>query len=119
VRHDNVRGVPTEEFAAWYRTLWPPVLRAVTVTVGDRDLAEEAVAEAFARALARWPSPVEFDSPAAWLHRVAVNEARSRWRSNRLERRVLERVAAEPQASVHPAEPRDDSPVGRRGGSDC
>ena len=69
MRHDNVRGVPAEEFSAWYRTLWPPVLRAVTVTVGDHDLAEEAVAEAFARALARWPRPTEFDSPVAWLHR--------------------------------------------------
>ncbi|HEX2362878.1 MAG TPA: hypothetical protein VHI11_12465 [Jiangellaceae bacterium] len=49
--------MPTEEFSAWYRTLWAPVLRSVTVTVGDRDLAEEAVAEAFARALARWPPP--------------------------------------------------------------
>jgi RNA polymerase sigma factor (sigma-70 family) len=109
VRHVNVRAVPTEEFSAWYRTLWPPVLRAVTVTVGDRDLAEEAVAEAFARALARWPSPAEFDSPVAWLHRVAVNEVRSRWRRNRLERRVLARIAAEPQASVLPFEPRDDA----------
>ena len=86
--------MPAEEFSAWYRTLWPPVLRAVTVTVGDRDLAEEAVAEAFARALARWPGPTEFDSPAAWLHRVAVNEVRSRWRRNRLERRVLQRVVS-------------------------
>jgi RNA polymerase sigma factor (sigma-70 family) len=109
VRHDNVRRVPAEEFSAWYRTLWPPVLRAVTVTVGDHDLAEEAVAEAFARALARWPRPTEFDSPVAWPHRVAVNEVRSRWRRNRLERRVLARVAAEPQASVLPVEPRDDA----------
>ncbi len=109
MRHDNVRGVPAEEFSAWYRTLWPPVLRAVTVTVGDHDLAEEAVAEAFARALARWPRPTEFDSPVAWLHRVAVNEVRSRWRRNRLERRLLERVAAEPPAPVHPVEPRDDA----------
>lgn len=107
MRHDNVRGVPAEEFSAWYRTLWPPVLRAVTVTVGDRDLAEEAVAEAFARALARWPAATEFDSPVAWLHRVAVNEVRSRWRRNRLERRVLQRVV--PEAHVDPVEPPDDA----------
>lgn len=104
-----MKGVPTDEFAVWYGALWPRVLRAVTVTVGDRDLAEEAVAEAFSRALARWPSPAEIDSPVAWLHRVAVNEVRSRWRRSRLERRLLERIAAEPAPRIHPVEPRDDA----------
>ena len=88
--------------------MWPRVLRAVTVTVGDRDLAEEAVAEAFSRALARWPSPAEFDSPVAWLHRVAVNEVRSRWRRNRLEHRVLQRAVV-PEPHVDPVEPHDEA----------
>lgn len=97
------------DFADWYAALWPSVYRAVAVSVGDRDLAEEAVAEAFARALARWPEPAQAASPAGWLHRVAVNEVRSRWRRARLERRVLDRVAAEPDpVGVPAAEPRDD-----------
>src|SRR5699024_7295253 len=87
-----------EDFADWYGALWPQVLRSVTVTIGDRDLAEEATAEAFARALARWPAAIELRSPVAWLHTVAVNHVRSRWRRNRLERRVMERMSrlAEP-----------------------
>jgi RNA polymerase sigma factor (sigma-70 family) len=87
----------SDEFAAWYGALWPQVLRAVTVSVGDRDLAEEATAEAFAKALVRWPAPAAFTAPAAWLHRVAVNEVRSRWRRGRLEKRVLHQLGAEPQ----------------------
>lgn len=99
----------SEDFASWYYGLWPQVLRAVTVTVGDRDLAEEATAEAFAKALARWPGPANTDSPLAWMHRVAVNEVRSRWRRSRLERRVLERIAAEPRPPVAAPDPADDA----------
>ena len=98
-----------EEFADWYGALWPRVLRAVTIAVGDRDLAEEATAEAFARALARWPGPAKLHSPAAWLHKVAVNEVRTRWRRSRLEHRALERLRAHPQHHTVSPEPRDDA----------
>ncbi|WP_053207272.1 RNA polymerase sigma factor [Jiangella muralis] len=98
-----------EDFTDWYVALRPRVLRAVTIAVGDRDLAEEATAEAFARALARWPAAAALDSPVAWLLKVAVNEARTRWRRARLERRHLQRLAGEPQRHAPAAEPRDDA----------
>jgi RNA polymerase sigma-70 factor (ECF subfamily) len=95
-------------FGEWYAALWPRVFRTVALTIGDRDLAEEAVAEAFARALVRWPRGASLSNPAAWLHRVAVNEVRSRWRRGRVERRMLQRLAgrAEPAAPL-PAPPDD------------
>ncbi|HEX6338729.1 MAG TPA: sigma-70 family RNA polymerase sigma factor [Jiangellaceae bacterium] len=108
VRHDTVRTMH-DEFADWYGALWPRVLRAVTISVGDRDLAEEATAEAFARALARWPGPAKLHSPAAWLHTVALNEVRSHWRRARLEHRVLERLGAQSQHHAVEPEPRDDT----------
>jgi RNA polymerase sigma-70 factor (ECF subfamily) len=108
MRHDTVRTMH-DEFADWYGALWPRVLRAVTVSVGDRDLAEEATAEAFARALARWPGPARLHSPAAWLHKVALNEVRSRWRRARLEHRVIERLGAQPQHHASAPKPRDDT----------
>ena len=98
-----------DEFADWYGALWPRVLRAVTISVGDQDLAEEATAEAFARALARWPGPAKLHSPAAWLHRVAVNEVRTRWRRSRLEHRVVEQLGAQTQHHSPAPEPRDDA----------
>ncbi|WP_238992411.1 RNA polymerase sigma factor [Jiangella ureilytica] len=98
-----------EDFADWYTALRPRVLRAVTIAVGDRDLAEEATAEAFARALARWPAGAALDSPVTWLLKVAVNEVRTRWRRGRLERRHLQRLAAEPERHTPAAEPRDDA----------
>jgi RNA polymerase sigma factor (sigma-70 family) len=98
----------TADFAGWYAAHWPQVYRSVAVTIGDRDLAEEAVAEAFAKALARWPQPAHADSPAGWLYRVAVNEAKTRWRRGRLERRVLQRLAAAPERPVDPPATGDD-----------
>ena len=43
-----------EEFADFYRASRDSCLRAVTAVVGDRELAEEQVAEAFTRAWTSW-----------------------------------------------------------------
>ncbi len=100
--------MPVDDFAEWYGALWPRVFSAVAITIGDRDLAEEACAEAFARALSRWPGPLKLDQPVAWLHRVAVNEVRTGWRRRRVEQRVVGRLAAEPLRHMAAPEHRDD-----------
>lgn len=62
----DAEGTSVEDFAAFYGRVRDPVYRAVLCVTGDRDQAEEAVAEAFARAYARWPASVP---PPAWLVR--------------------------------------------------
>ncbi|HEX4423104.1 MAG TPA: DUF6596 domain-containing protein [Kofleriaceae bacterium] len=47
----------------------------IRVTNGDFELAEEAVQDAFAAALARWPSEGTPDEPRGWLISVARNKA--------------------------------------------
>jgi RNA polymerase sigma-70 factor (ECF subfamily) len=47
----------------------------IRVTHGDFDLAEEAVQDAFAAALARWPTEGTPDEPRHWLISVARNKA--------------------------------------------
>jgi RNA polymerase sigma-70 factor (ECF subfamily) len=47
----------------------------IRVTNGDFDLAEEAVQDAFAAALARWPGEGTPDEPRGWLVAVARNKA--------------------------------------------
>lgn len=80
-----------EGFSAWYASAYGRVRRAVTLSVGDPGLAEEATAEAFARALVHWKSVLAMGHPEAWVYRVALNQVRSQWRRGRLERRWLER----------------------------
>ena len=72
--------------------------------LGDFDLAEEAVQEAFAVALERWPSDGVPDNPGAWITRVARNKAIDRLRREqvlRVKKEVLEGLERlEPDAEV-------------------
>lgn len=87
-----------EVYDASYRRL---VGQLVGVT-GSRAEAEDVVQEAFVRAINHSRTFRRTDNPEAWLRRVAVNLARSRWRR-------VQRLA-----HLRPAmpEPRDDEELG-------
>jgi RNA polymerase sigma-70 factor (sigma-E family) len=72
-------------FVDFYRQSRDGCLRAVMVSTGDRHLAEELVAEAFARAWASWPKVSRHPAPAAWVVRTAQNARISWWRKRRRE----------------------------------
>lgn len=76
---------PEQAFAAFYQAAKDPCLRAVIASGTDRAAAEEAVAEAFARAWAGWPKVSNHPSPTAWVVRTALNHHVSRWRRTRRE----------------------------------
>ena len=61
--------------------------------LGDFDLAEEAVQEAFAVAIARWPADGVPDNPGAWITRAARNKAIDRLRRERTARATAARLA--------------------------
>jgi RNA polymerase sigma factor (sigma-70 family) len=92
-------------FEAWYAREFPRVRATLTLAVGDAGLAEEATAEAFARALAAWPKVSTADSPTGWVYTVALNQVRSTLRRMRLERRWVLRQRVE--SAAPPAEPDD------------
>jgi RNA polymerase sigma factor (sigma-70 family) len=61
---------------------------------GDGDLAEDLAQEALARLVRQWPKlPSEADA-SRWLTRVALNLAKSSFRSRTTRRRILERYGA-------------------------
>jgi RNA polymerase sigma-70 factor (ECF subfamily) len=93
-------GIDTTGFETWYRAEHPRLLAAMAVVARDTDLAREATAEAFARALERWDRVQEMDSPGGWTYRVALNVLRRRARRATLERRLLLRMAPSPPGSV-------------------
>ena len=78
-------GTQRLDFAEFYRSSRDDCLRTVVVIVGDRDSAQELVAEAFARACASWRTVSRHPAPAAWVVRTAVNLNISRWRRRRRE----------------------------------
>jgi RNA polymerase sigma-70 factor, ECF subfamily len=83
--------------------------RAVAVLVrrfGDIDIAEEAVAEAFATALARWPADGVPPSPPGWIITTARNRAIDRLRreSTRAERHAQAAALGSGQSGDEPTE---------------
>ncbi len=82
-------------YASQYRRL----VALVTAVAGSRSEAEEAVQEAFVRALGLTGRRAVIDDPEAWLYRVAVNITRSRLRRLMTGRRITTRIGAGDQVA--------------------
>ena len=98
-------GVP-EPFDAFYKREKQGIL-AVALSVSRRSFgAEDVVQEAFLRAFREWDQIGRYDSPEAWVRRVALNLATSRFRKFRSELKALTRLTG----SLHSDEfsPRDE-----------
>lgn len=68
------------EFADFFKASWEPCLRTMVAVVGLPQLAEDQLAEAFARAWASWPKVRVHPAPRAWVVRTALNTGASWWR---------------------------------------
>lgn len=79
------QGVNQAAFVDFYESCRLRCLRAVMAHGLSPDEAEDAVAEAFARAWAWWPQVSSLQSPSAWVVRTAVNANVSWWRKRRRE----------------------------------
>jgi DNA-directed RNA polymerase specialized sigma24 family protein len=90
------------DFDDWYRTEWPRLVASLAMACGDRELARELAAEAFSRALARWPRVSRMTSPGGWTYRVAVNLLRRRHGRASAERRALLRASSGTELAADP-----------------
>jgi RNA polymerase sigma-70 factor, ECF subfamily len=96
----------TPTLEATFREEWPRAVAILTRVLGDLSLAEDAVQDAFAKALERWPRDGTPRSPGAWIVATARNGAIDRIRRERTFARKaellarLEEVPAEEDADV-------------------
>lgn len=76
---------PDDDYQAAVRERYVPLARLAYSLCGDRQRAEDAVAEAFAKVYVQW-STRGVDDLDAYLRRAVVNQVHSRHRRLRLER---------------------------------
>ncbi len=86
--------MPRTNFTDLYVSSFARLVGQVTVVTADREAAEEAVQEAFERLWKRWDALSAYDRPEAWVRRVAVNLAVSRWRRMRRLRPLVDSASA-------------------------
>jgi RNA polymerase sigma-70 factor (ECF subfamily) len=89
------------DFATLYRTESRRVLATLIRLLGDFDLAEEALAEAWRAAIEQWPKEGVPQNPRAWLVSTgrfkAIDAIRREARFSHLDQETLESFPAEPE----------------------
>ena len=103
----NVRTATSAEIERVFREQYGRAVAVLARVFGDIDIAEEAVQDAFAAALARWPESGMPPAPAGWIITTARNRAIDRLR------REASRDNRHAQAALLHAgeEPVEESPV--------
>ena len=80
----------SRDYEEFYAETYPMVLSAVIMSCGDRNDAEDAVQDAYAKALRRWDEVGGYDAPGAWVTKVAVRQLWKNARPRRQEQLWLE-----------------------------
>ncbi|PWW52709.1 RNA polymerase sigma factor [Actinokineospora spheciospongiae] len=97
----------SERIARVFREEYGRAVAVLVRSLGDIDLAEEAVQDAFTEAVRRWPESGEPPSPAGWIITTARNRAIDRLRR--------ESTRDTRHAAAHALQAPDDSPAEEEG----
>jgi RNA polymerase sigma-70 factor (ECF subfamily) len=104
--HDLAQDAEVTEsvrsFEDFYGEARASIARALSLSLGDSDLAFEATDEAMARAYERWPMVSRLERPEGWVYRVAMNWALSILRRRR---RSDHRLYDPGHTTMHVADP--------------
>jgi RNA polymerase sigma-70 factor (ECF subfamily) len=102
---------PDASIEALFREERGRLLATLIRILGDFDLAEDALAAAFAAALEQWPREGRPDNPRAWLIRAARNKATDALRRQSLAERKRAALEAEGVAWGHVPAPDDSAAI--------
>lgn len=81
-----------------YESEWEPLMALAYTLTGSRAASEDIVQDAFVRAQKNWSQVSHYERPGAWLRRVVLNLAVSRWRRTLTEARALLRLSTDTTA---------------------
>lgn len=94
-----------DDFDAFFRASYAPMVRALAVVAADTQVAEDVAQDAFLQALRHWPKVRGYDRPEAWVRRVALNRLADQGRRRGRRDRAMERLALARTAEPVPADP--------------
>jgi RNA polymerase sigma-70 factor, ECF subfamily len=89
-------------FDEFYEATGLRLVRYTYALTGNLSDAQDLAQEAFARAWQRWDSVRDYDSPEAWVRRVATNLATSRFRRDRTARAAAHLLLARDVPEISP-----------------
>lgn len=96
VRTDTIDVVVDQPFRptfeAFARSEYRKLVGTLSLYCGDPEIAAEVAHDALVRTLERWDQVRFYDSPSAWLFRVAFNLTHSRYRRRKAERKAILRL---------------------------
>ena len=92
---EDVKVVATVD--SLFRAHYGRLVRALTLACGDREIAADAVQEAFVKAHMHWRRVQNYDDPVGWIRRVAINRLHDDHRRQTRKGKALQRLAGEPQ----------------------
>jgi RNA polymerase sigma-70 factor (sigma-E family) len=90
------RSARVSDFEQFFNESYRRTLGLAYAVTGDRGHAEDIVQEAFAATHRRWASLAMYDDPQAWVRRLVLNKAASRWKRIGREARALARLGSRP-----------------------
>jgi RNA polymerase sigma-70 factor, ECF subfamily len=82
-----------------FRQEYDRLVRALTLVAGEREVAADAVQEAFIRLVGHWDQVSKYEDPAGWVRKVALNRIRDHRRSLWRQTGLLLRIQQECPAS--------------------
>jgi RNA polymerase sigma-70 factor, ECF subfamily len=83
----------TSNVASLFKQHYEPLVKSLCFVALDRELAADAAQEAFFQLYRRWDRIGQYDDPAAWVYRVAINKCRDHRRALARANRLFERLA--------------------------
>src|SRR5207247_745297 len=104
-------GPGEAEVGRIFREEYGRSVAALIRVFGDIDVAEDAVQEAFAVALRKWPGDGVPPNPGGWITTTAHNRAIDRLRRESRERELLSEVAVLSPGNDDPGMPKEVGPV--------
>lgn len=80
----NRNATAPAELSVFYGAEYPRVVGALRLYTGDPTLAEDIAQDAFVKLCRDWEKVSRMSAPGAWVHRVAMNQAKSTFRRSKV-----------------------------------